>query len=38
MAGLSDDQIALITGGDGRYVVKFKLIEWWAQLLRRFKG
>ena len=38
MAGLSDDQIALITGGDGRYVVKFKLIEWWEQLLRRIKG
>lgn len=38
LAGLSDDQIALITGGDGRYVVKFKLIEWWEQLLRRIKG
>jgi stage II sporulation protein R len=32
MAGLSDDQIALITGRDEGYVIKFKLIEWWNSL------
>ena len=30
---LSQDQIALITGQDGGYVLKFRLIEWWQQLL-----
>ena len=27
-AGLSEDQVSLITGRDGGYVVKFKLMEW----------
>ena len=29
---LSQDQIALITGRDGGYVLKFRLIEWWQEL------
>lgn len=33
-AGLSPDQVALITGGDGGYVLKFKLMEWWGELTR----
>lgn len=35
--GLSDDQIALITGQDGQYVLKFKLIEWWQQFIQKWK-
>lgn len=31
---LSEDQVALITGQDGGYVLKFRLIEWWGELLR----
>ena len=30
---LSEDQVALITGQDGGYVLKFRLIEWWQELL-----
>ena len=30
---LSQDQVALITGRDGGYVLKFRLIEWWQELL-----
>jgi len=29
---LDQDQIALITGQDGGYVLKFRLIEWWQEL------
>lgn len=29
---LSEDQVALITGQDGGYVLKFRLIEWWQGL------
>lgn len=29
---LSEEQIALITGQDGGYVLKFRLIEWWQEL------
>lgn len=36
-AGLTDDQVALITGQDGGYVLKFKLIEWWEELLQKFR-
>lgn len=35
LGGLSDDQVALITGQDGGYVLKFKLIEWWEELLQK---
>ena len=31
---LSEDQVALITGQDGGYVLKFRLIEWWQELTR----
>ena len=31
---LSDDQVALISGQDGGYVLKFRFIEWWNELLR----
>lgn len=31
---LSDGQVALITGQDGGYVLKFRLIEWWEELLQ----
>ena len=33
---LSDGQVALITGQDGGYVLKFRFIEWWNELLRGF--
>lgn len=29
---LSQEQIALITGQDGGYVLKFRVIEWWQEL------
>ena len=33
-AGLSEDQVSLITGRDGGYVVKSKLMEWWDSLIQ----
>ena len=36
-AGLTEEQISLITGQDGEYVLKFKLIEWWEELLEKLK-
>ena len=33
---LSDGQVALITGQDGGYVLKFRFIEWWEELIRSF--
>ena len=36
-SGLSDDQISLITGRDGQYVLKFRIIEWWQELLQKWK-
>lgn len=35
---LSEDQVALITGQDGGYVLKFRIIEWWQELLRGVRG
>ena len=35
---LSDGQVALITGQDGGYVLKFRFIEWWNELIRSFGG
>lgn len=35
MAGLTEDQVALITGQDGGYVLKFKVIEWWETVLEK---
>lgn len=37
-AGLSEEQISLITGQDGEYVLKFKLIEWWEELVQKLKS
>ncbi len=34
MAGLSEDQVALITGDDESYGLKFKLVEWWNSIVR----
>ncbi len=34
---LSEDQVALITGQDGGYVLKFRLIEWWQELLQKLE-
>lgn len=31
---LSEEQMALITGQDGGYVLRFRLIEWWGELAR----
>ena len=31
---LTEDQVALITGQDGGYVLKFRFIEWWNELTR----
>ena len=33
---LTDGQVALITGRDGGYVLKFRFIEWWNELMRGF--
>ena len=35
MAGLGQDEISLITGEDGGYVVKFKLLELWDEWKQR---
>ena len=35
---LSENQAALITGRDGGYVLKFKLIEWWEALVKGLGG
>lgn len=32
MEALSPDQVALLTGENEGYVVKFKLLEWWGEL------
>ena len=37
MAGLTEEQVALITGQDGGYVLKFKVIEWWEELVERLR-
>ena len=36
-SGLTDDQISLITGQDGQYVLKFRIIEWWQELMQKWK-
>jgi len=32
-AGLTGDEVSLITGEDEGYVVRFKLVEWWNEFL-----
>ena len=34
-SGLSEDQASLVTGRDGGYVLKFKIVEWWGQLMEK---
>lgn len=36
-AGLTEDQVNLITEEDRGYVLKFKTVEWWEQLRTRLK-
>ena len=36
-SGLSGEQVALITGQDGTYVIKFKVIEWWESLRQQLR-
>ncbi len=35
VAGLTEDQLHLIAGRDGEYVLKFKVVEWWEELLHQ---
>lgn len=35
---LSEDQISLISGQDGEYVLRFKVVEWWDGLVQKFQG
>lgn len=35
-AGLTEGQVALITGQDGGYVLKFKVMEWWEEFLQKW--
>lgn len=37
-AVLSEEQTALISGQDGEYVLKFRIIEWWEELVHRFRS
>lgn len=37
-SGMTDQQVALITGQDGNYVIKFKVIEWWEQLRQKLRA
>ena len=36
-AALSDDDIKLITGDGGGYVLRFRLLEWWGSLTGRYR-
>lgn len=35
---LSEDQISLISGQDGEYVLRFKVLEWWDSLVQKLQG
>lgn len=37
-AGLSQEEVRLITEGDQRYVLKFKTVEWWNALKEKWDG
>lgn len=37
-AGLTEEQVSLITEEDRGYVLKFKAVEWWEQVRRRLEG
>lgn len=36
--GLTAQQVALITGQDETYIIKFKIVEWWEQILKKLRG
>ena len=36
-AGLTEDQVSLMTGEDDGYVLKFKVVEWWEELWQRLE-
>lgn len=36
-AGLSEEQVGLITGEDQGYVLKFKTVEWWEAIREKFE-
>lgn len=38
MAGLTEEEIALITAEEGEYVVKFKLLELWDEIKRKLEN
>ena len=37
-AGLTEDQVGLITEEDRGYVLRFKTVEWWEQIRARLEG
>ena len=37
-AGLSEDQVSLITEADQGYQLKFKAVEWWSTLRQKLEG
>ena len=37
-AGLTEDQVSLMTEEDSGYVLKFKAVEWWEQLREKWGG
>lgn len=37
-AGLTEEQVSLITEEDQGFVLKFKAVEWWEQVRRRLEG
>ena len=36
-AGLTEDQVSLMTGDDDGYVLKFKVVEWWEELWKKLE-
>ena len=36
-AGLSEGQVELITGQDGKYILRFRVIELWEEFLQKWK-
>jgi len=35
--GLTAQQVALITGQDETYIIKFKIVEWWEQMVKKLR-
>ena len=36
-AGLTEDQVSMMTGEDDGYVLKFKVVEWWEELWQKLE-